>query len=231
MRSRQWTASPPHGERPPALLSQPLLRLRQPCISATTQSARAALVAAAIGLLLGSAGLAGCVSLRGDDLTLRTPGEVIEDERIERLARQRIKASDGRLATSNVNVQSYHGIVLLTGQVEDQALRAEAERLVAEVPKVRKTHNEIQVGGATNFVTRANDKLLAAKVGSRFIAREDVDLARIKVVAENGVIYLIGVVDRQQADAAAEAARTVFGVRKVVKVFDYPAQQTAGTER
>ena len=230
MRSRQWTASPPHGERPPALLSQPLLRLRQPCISAAAQSARAALVAAAIGLLLGSAGLAGCVSLRGDDLTLRTPGEVIEDERIERLARQRIKASDGRLATSNVNVQSYHGIVLLTGQVEEQALRAEAERLVAEVPKVRKTHNEIQVGGATNFVTRANDKLLAAKVGSRFIAREDVDLARIKVVAENGVIYLIGVVERQQADAAAEAARTVFGVRKVVKVFDYPAQQTAGTE-
>lgn len=205
MRSRQWTASPPHG-------------------------VRAVLVAATIGLLLGSAGVAGCVSLRGDDLTLRTPGEVIEDERIERLARQRIKASDGRLATSNVNVQSYHGIVLLTGQVEDQALRAEAERLVAEVPKVRKTHNEIQVGGATNFVTRANDKLLAAKVGSRFIAREDVDLARIKVVAENGVIYLIGVVDRQQADAAAEAARTVFGVRKVVKVFDYPAQQTAGTE-
>lgn len=231
MRSRQWTASPPHGERPPALLSQPLLRLRQPCISAAVQSARAALVAVTIGLLLGSAGLAGCVSLRGDDLTLRTPSEVIEDERIERLARQRIKASDGRLATSNVNVQSYHGIVLLTGQVEDQALRAEAERLVAEVPKVRKTHNEIQVGGATNFVTRANDKLLAAKVGSRFIAREDVDLARIKVVAENGVIYLIGVVDRQQADAAAEAARTVFGVRKVVKVFDYPAQQTAGAER
>ncbi len=229
MRSRQWTASPPRGERPSALLSRILPRLRRPCISAAAQSARAALVAATIGLLLGSAGLAGCVSLRGDDLTLRTPGEVIEDEQIKRLARQRIKASDGRLATSNVNVQSYHGIVLLTGQVEDQALRAEAERLVAEVPKVRKTHNEIQVGGATNFVTRANDKLLAAKVGSRFIAREDVDLARIKVVAENGVIYLIGVVDRQQADAAAEAARTVFGVRKVVKVFDYPAQ-TAGTE-
>jgi len=230
MRSRQWTASPPRSERPPALLSRILPRLRRPCISAAAQSARAALVAATIGLLLGSAGLAGCVSLRGDDLTLRTPSEVVEDERIKRLARQRIKASDGRLATSNVNVQSYHGIVLLTGQVEDQALRAEAERLVAEVPKVRKTHNEIQVGGATNFVTRANDKLLAAKVGSRFIAREDVDLARIKVVAENGVIYLIGVVDRQQADAAAEAARTVFGVRKVVKVFDYPAQQTAGTE-
>ena len=230
MRSRQWTASPPCGERPPALLSRILPRLRRPCISAAAQSARAALVAATIGLLLGSAGLASCVSLRGDDLTLRTPSEVVEDERIKRLARQRIKASDGRLATSNVNVQSYHGIVLLTGQVEDQALRAEAERLVAEVPKVRKTHNEIQVGGATNFVTRANDKLLAAKVGSRFIAREDVDLARIKVVAENGVIYLIGVVDRQQADAAAEAARTVFGVRKVVKVFDYPAQQTAGAE-
>ena len=224
MRSRQWTAS----EAAPQTVKV------FACQEAGAGHAQAAVVVVARALLiavgvLAAAGLAGCVSLGGDDLTLRTPGEVVEDERIERLVRQRFKAADSRLAASNINVQSYHGIVLLTGQVEDPVLRAQAERLVGEVPKVRKTHNEIQVGGATNFVTRANDKLLAAKVGSRFIADKEVDLARIKVVAENGVIYLLGVVDRQQADAAAEAARTVFGVRKVVKVFDYPAQ-TAGAE-
>ena len=169
-------------------------------------------------------GIAGCVSLSGDDVTLRTPGELIEDQTIEHLAWQRIKAVGERLAASNINVQSYHGIVLLTGQVEDQALRAQAERALADIPKVRKVHNEIQIGGATNLVVRANDKLLAAKVGSRFVANKDVDWARIKIVAENGVIYLIGVLDRQRADAAAEVARTVFGVRKVVKVFDYPAE-------
>ena len=162
----------------------------------------------------------GCVSISGDDPTLRTPGEMLDDRKIERLAKQNV-AADERLATSHVNVVSYDGIVLLTGEVEDDALRARAERLVGNVPNVRRIHNEIQVGGATSFFARANDSWLTTKVFSKFAADSAVDASRIKVVSENGVVYLIGVVPRDHAAAAAEAARSVFGVRKVVKVFDY----------
>ena len=163
----------------------------------------------------------GCVSLTGDDPTLRTPGGWLDDEVIERMASRRIDDADERLAISHVNVVSYDGIVLLTGQVEDQDLRSLAEDSIREIRKIRKIHNEIQIGGATSLLARGNDNWLQTKVKAQLLANEDVEASRIKVFVEDGVVYLIGVVPRVQADAAVGVARTVFGIQRVVKVFDY----------
>ena len=183
-------------------------------------TATSALALATLTALATLAAVGGCVSVTGNDPTLRTPRELLEDGRIEREAKAQLAADEG-LAANHINVVSYDGIVLLTGEVVDDALRVRAERAVGNVPNVRRVHNELQLGGATSLVARANDSWLATKVFSKFAADKAVDAARIKVVAESGVVYLIGVVPRDHADAAAEAARTVFGVRKVVKVFDY----------
>ncbi|MDE0178114.1 MAG: BON domain-containing protein [Gammaproteobacteria bacterium] len=151
----------------------------------------------------------------------RTPGTWLDDEAIERMASRRIDEADERLAISHVNVVSYDGIVLLTGQVEDAGLRSLAEDAIREIDKIRKIHNEIQIGGAISLVARTNDNWLQTKVKAQLLADEDVEASRIKVFVEDGVAYLIGVVPREQADAAVAIARTVFGVQRVVKVFDY----------
>jgi len=151
----------------------------------------------------------------------RTPGTWLEDEAIERMASRRIDEADERLAISHVNVVSYDGIVLLTGQVEDAGLRSLAEDAIREIDKIRKIHNVIQIGGAISLVARGNDNWLQTKVKAQLLADEDVEASRIKVFVEDGVAYLIGVVPREQADAAVAIARTVFGVQRVVKVFDY----------
>lgn len=164
---------------------------------------------------------AGCVSVTGDDPTLRTPGGWLDDEVIERMASRRIDDADERLAISHVNVVSYDGIVLLTGQVEDQGLRSLAEDSIREIRKIRKIHNEIQIGGASSLLARGNDNWLQTKVKAQLLANEDVEASRIKVFVEDGVVYLIGVLPRVKADAAVGVARTVFGVQRVVKVFDY----------
>ena len=163
----------------------------------------------------------GCVSFTGEDPTLRTPGGWLDDEVIERMASRRIDAADERLAISHVNVVSYDGIVLLTGQVEDQGLRSLAEDSIREIRKIRKIHNEIQIGGASSLVARGNDNWLQTKVKAQLLADEDVEGSRIKVFVEDGIVYLIGVLPREQADAAVAVARTVFGIQRVVKVFDY----------
>ena len=163
---------------------------------------------------------AGCVSVTGKDPTLRTPRAILDDRKLERLVTQRLEA-DEQLVNSHLNVVCYHGIVLLTGEVENETLRGRAERVIHQIPEIRKIHNEIEVGGTANFVARANDSWLTTKVVSKFTASKDVGAGRIKVVSEGSVVYLMGVVPRQQAEAATEIARTVFGVRKVVKVFDY----------
>lgn len=168
----------------------------------------------------------GCVSFSGEDPTLRTPGGWIDDEVIERMAARRIDDADERLAVSHVNVVSYDGIVLLTGQVEDQELRDLAEASIREIRKIRKIHNEIQIAGASSLVARGNDNWLQTKVKAQLVANEDVNASRIKVFVEDGVAYLIGVVPRIQADAAVGVARTVFGIQRVVKVFDYVENNT-----
>ena len=163
----------------------------------------------------------GCVSFTGEDPTRRTPGSWLDDEVIERMASRRIHAADERLAISHVNVVSYDGIVLLTGQVEDPDLRSLAEDSIREIRKIRKIHNEIQIGGAISLVARGNDNWLQTKVKAQLLADEDVEGSRIKVFVEDGIVYLIGVLPREQADAAVAVARTVFGIQRVVKVFDY----------
>ncbi len=171
--------------------------------------------------ILLTAACAGCVSVTGRDPSLRTPGELVNDIKIERQAIREIRATDERLATSHIDVESYEGIVLITGEVEADELRSRAAQAVAGLPNVRKVHNELRLSGPSNLVSRANDSWLTTKVVSRFAASKEVDATRIKVVAEDGVVYLLGVVSRAHGDAAAEEARKVFGVNKVVKVFDY----------
>lgn len=173
----------------------------------------------AVFALLG--GVTGCVGFSGDDPTLRTPGALINDEKLERQAKQQIVAANERLAASRIKVVSYDGVVLLVGQVSDAALREQAALALRDIPQIRRVHNEIQVSGATGLMARANDDWLTAKVIARLAASDQVDANSVKVVIEHGVVYLIGILPRADADAAAEVARTVFGVNKVVKVFEY----------
>lgn len=164
---------------------------------------------------------AGCVSVTGKDPTLRTPGGFFTDKKVERLASEAISAADEQLAAARIKAVSYDGVVLLVGQVPDDALRRQAADALRDIPQIRRVHNELQVGGATSLMARANDDWLTTKVLSRFAASDKVNAARVKVVTEDRVVYLVGTLPHTEGDQAAEVARTVVGVNKVVKVFDY----------
>ena len=216
MRSKQWievparTAHRPGRHRPDDAPHEPAAR------GASCVGAALALLATCLG---------GCFTLTGEDPSLRTPGGVIDDEVVETMVARRIDAADQRLSRSHINVDSYDGIVLLTGQVENGELRELAENSVGEVKRIRRVHNELKIGGPISLVARTNDNWLETKVKSRLIANPDVVASRIKVVVEDGVVYLIGIVSRQQADATVTVTKNVFGVQKIVKVFDYLGEE------
>ena len=160
------------------------------------------------------------VSCASEDLRNRTTGALIDDIGIELVVRDEINA-DERLKASHVIVVSMNGVVLLVGQLPTEELKSAAQRAAERVRKVRKLHNEIEVTPPTNIGVRTNDKWMKSKVKTALLSSEDVDGNRIKVVVENSVVYLMGGITRQGADAAAEVARSIFGVQKVVKVFEY----------
>ena len=161
--------------------------------------------------------LASCAS---DDPRKRTTGAFIDDIGIEHVVMREINA-DERLKAGHVIVVSVNGIVLLVGQLPTEALKTAAGAAAERVRKVRRIHNEIEVAPPTNIGVRTNDKWMKTKVKTALLSDENVDANLIKVVAENSVIYLMGSLPRQEADAATEVARAIFGVQKVVKVFEY----------
>ena len=165
--------------------------------------------------------IAACATITGGDPGARTPGAIIDDEFIERIANREIDEANERLKAGNVDVISFNGIVLLIGQVENQALKEEAQKVVERIRKARIVHNEIQVGGPTSMVARTNDGWLTTKVKTKLVVNKDVNADRVKVVTEDGVVFLMGMVPRGEADVAVDVARSVFGVQKIVKVFEY----------
>jgi len=149
----------------------------------------------------------------------RTIGTLTEDEGIELKASARIRErfKDG----VHVNVTSYNRTVLLTGEVPDAAARAEVERIARGVENVRGAYNETVVSGVTSYTARSNDSITTSKVKGRFLDAGKFNALHVKVVTENNVVYLLGLVKKQEAADAAEIARTTSGVQKVVRVFDY----------
>lgn len=151
----------------------------------------------------------------------RSLGAAIDDQIIETKALVNIRAAAQELENANINVVSYNGIVLLTGQVPSEQARQQAASTAANIKRVRRVHNELTVSGKTSMLVRSNDSWITTKVKSRLALEESIDSSNIKVVTENGVVFLMGIVNQQVADATAEIVRQTGGVQKVVRVFEY----------
>jgi osmotically-inducible protein OsmY len=121
----------------------------------------------------------------------------------------------------HVNVTSYNGIVLLTGEVPDQATWTEIGAQAKATDRVRSVQNEVVIGPNTPLSSRTNDTFITSKVKSRFIEAEKFSATHVKVVTERQVVYLMGIVSRQEGEEAARIASTTSDVVRVVKVFEY----------
>jgi len=154
----------------------------------------------------------------------RQPDVMASDERIEIQIGQRL--SD-QFKTAHINTISYNKMVLLTGEVPNAATKAEAEKIAQSISEVRSVVNELQIGPASSFGNRGNDSFISGKVKAAFISHAKFQPNHVKVITEGGVVYLLGLVTRGEAETATEIARTVGGVQKVVRVFEYIAAPPA----
>jgi len=176
-----------------------------------------------------SAILGGCAAALGAGVVTgaavaydrRSTGAFIDDETIELKAIGALQDDKEVWDYSHINVTSMNNIVLLTGESPSEALRQRAAQTVANVQKVRKVHNEVVVAAPSSMLSRSGDTVTTGKVKTALLNSDKVDALRIKVVTENGVVFLMGLVTEQEADAASEVARRVGGVQRVVRIFEY----------
>ena len=153
----------------------------------------------------------------------RTLGTYVEDQTIIFKAEDAIAADPELRENSRINVDSYNLVALLTGQTANQSHRERAERLVGQVERVRRVVNELEIGSTASLGERTRSAALAAEIKFRLteIDIADFDMSRVKVIAERGNVYLMGLVTREEADAVTELVRRISGVRRVIKVFEY----------
>jgi osmotically-inducible protein OsmY len=118
-------------------------------------------------------------------------------------------------------VTSYNHTVLLTGEVPDEKVKDEAERIASQVDRVKGVVNELQIGAPTALASRGNDTYLTGRIKASFVTAGKFHANQVKVVTERGVVYLMGLVNRTEAEHATAIARGTPGVQKVVRVFEY----------
>ena len=177
-------------------------------------AAAGATLSACAPLLLGGAVVGG--SMIATDR--RSSATQLEDQVIEVKASSRIRELIGDRGRASPT--SYNRVVLLTGDVATEADKAAIEQAVAKVDNVKSIVNELAVMGSLSLGSRTNDAFISTKVKASIVDTKDLYANSIKVVTERGVVYLMGRVTEKEATQAANVARGVSGVTKVVRVFE-----------
>ncbi|QLB16886.1 osmotically-inducible protein OsmY [Mannheimia varigena] len=151
----------------------------------------------------------------------RSTGTQVDDEILEEKVAYNINKDEQIKQEARINVVAYNGKVLLIGQAPSMDVVENAKNLAAGAEGVTEIYNEIRQGEKIGFGQITQDSWITTQVKSKLLVNGEVKATEVKVVTENSEVFLMGKVSQAQADAAAEAARNVSGVTKVVKVFSY----------
>ena len=160
----------------------------------------------------------------------RSPQTILDDEWIELQGKKLYYENRDIDKQSRMTITSYNYVALLTGQADNAEVSQRYAQMISQLPKVRKVYNEVSIGPRISLAQESTDALITSRAkiaigGGRGI--EDFDATRIKVVTEDGVVYLMGLVTPEEADVTADVVRRLPGVERVVKMFEYvqPKQQ------
>jgi osmotically-inducible protein OsmY len=157
-----------------------------------------------------------------DDRGTRTTGSALDDTLIETKVAVNVNKADPSLdKDSHIVVVSFNGIVLLAGQTPNATLKGKAEQAARGTQRVKQVHNELQVMPPSSLLARNNDTWLTTKIKTQMLADSTIPGSRIKIVTENGIVYMLGLVTRQEASLSTNLVQGVDGVQKIVKLFEY----------
>lgn len=151
----------------------------------------------------------------------RSAGAVIDDQGIEFKASYALFDNKNIYNQSHINVTSYNGIVLLTGETLTEELKQKVTAEIKRIPKVRRVHNELLIAAPSALPSRSSDAWITSKIKAKLTADKAIDPFFIKVVTEHGVVYLMGLVSRAEADRVVSIVSSSAGVQRVVKIFEY----------
>ena len=154
----------------------------------------------------------------------RSIQKITRDEQIETAINIELYLDDVVRELTHFNVIAFNGIVLITGEAPGRKVRNRISAIARKIAGVRLLQNHMVLAYPSSFANRSNDSLITSKVKFRFSNSPNMpgfDTTRIKVLTENGQVFLMGLVYKKEARIATENARRVSGVQRVIMVFEY----------
>ena len=148
----------------------------------------------------------------------RSPGVQAIDKGIELQASGSFDKTFGDNA--HINVTSFNQKVLLTGEVKDASIKAEAEKYAKGMKNVRSVFNELIIGPNSTYTMRAEDAYLESKIKTQMIFTQQLPSNSMTIVAEGSSVYLMGILTQSEADIAKKIASNTNGVKDVYAYFD-----------
>jgi osmotically-inducible protein OsmY len=145
----------------------------------------------------------------------------INNQYLTMQAYQALYMKTDEFKNANIAISTYNNEILLAGQVPAAWQKTKAEQIVKKIPDVDSVYNLITVESPSSTLTRVSDAWITTKVKTKLLASNDIDATKVKVVTENGTVFLMGILLPEEADTAIDLARNTDGVQKVVKMFSY----------
>ncbi|MDU6259360.1 MAG: division/outer membrane stress-associated lipid-binding lipoprotein [Haemophilus parainfluenzae] len=151
----------------------------------------------------------------------RTMGTQVDDETLEVKVENALDKDAQIKSEGRVNAVSYSGRILLIGQVPDENVKDTATSLTKGVEGVNDVYNELRIAPKITFGQITKDSWITTQIKSKLFVGDNVKATDVKIITENGEVFLLGNVTQSQGNSAAEIASNVAGVQKVIKVFKY----------
>lgn len=151
----------------------------------------------------------------------RSSGSVIDDQGIEFKSSSALFSNKDIYNQSHINVTSYNGIVLITGETPTEELKQKITSVIRAIPKVRRIHNELLIAAPSALPSRSSDSWITSKIKTKMTTNPDIDPFYIKVVTEHGIVYLMGILSHAEANNAVAVVTQSAGVQRVIKIFEY----------
>jgi osmotically-inducible protein OsmY len=189
--------------------------LRRPLLGVALGAALCASLQGCVPLVVGATAVGSMAAVDRRSLGMQTDDKTIELKGEGRASK--ITGDKGRVA-----VTSYNRMVVLSGEVADEKMKAEVEAQIATLGDLKKIENDLEVAPVSTVSARSSDLLITSKVKAAIIDTKDLYISAFKIHTDRGVVYLMGRVTQREAKLGAEVARNAAGnIRKVVKLFEY----------
>ena len=149
---------------------------------------------------------------------------ILMDKDIEAEAYSELNSEEDILNQCHVTITAYNGAALITGESPNEELKKKIISIVQVVPNVKLIHDNLSIANPSDSSSRANDQLITDTIRtalSQIRTMPDFDPAMVKVITENGTVYLMGFVRRDEGAVVINVTKLQPGIKQIITIFEY----------